>query len=67
MKKLFLGVICMALALAACKGGKENGNGYLINGKISDIKSGMVYLKEYQDKNFILVDSADIGIWSDYR
>ncbi len=27
MKKLFLGVICMALALAACKGGKENGNG----------------------------------------
>ena len=50
------------MALASCNGGKEkaNGNGYLINGQISDIKSGMVYLKEYQDKNFTLVDSAEV-------
>ncbi|MCR4765133.1 MAG: AhpC/TSA family protein [Bacteroidaceae bacterium] len=62
MKKYLLTGMCFVLALASCNGGKEkvNGNGYLINGEISDIKSGMVYLKEYQDKNYLLVDSAEV-------
>ena len=61
MVRSILGGLCILLALTSCNGkGKDNGNGYLINGEISDIKSGMVYLKEYQDKNFILVDSAEV-------
>ena len=60
MVKRIIGGLCLALALTSCNGnkGKVNGNGYLINGEISDIRSGMVYLKEYQDKNYTLVDSA---------
>jgi peroxiredoxin len=61
MKKVLFGGLCVILALASCNGkGKTNGEGYLIDGEISDIKDGMVYLKEYQDKNFILVDSAEV-------
>ena len=62
MVKKILGGICLVAVIASCGGNKskENGNGYLINGEISDIKSGMVYLKEYQDKNYSLVDSAEV-------
>ena len=58
-----MGGICLVLAFTSCNGGKskENGNGYLIEGKISDISTGMVYLKEYHDKNYILVDSAEVS------
>ncbi|MBQ9676205.1 MAG: AhpC/TSA family protein [Bacteroidaceae bacterium] len=63
MVKRIIGGLCLALALTSCNGnkGKVNGNGYLINGEISDIRSGMVYLKEYQDKNYTLVDSAEVS------
>ena len=63
MKKFFWGGLCLALALTSCIGGKskENGNGYLIEGKIADISNGMVYLKEYHDKNYTLVDSAEVN------
>lgn len=63
MKKVIWGGICLVLALASCNGGKskENGNGYLIEGKIADISNGMVYLKEYHDKNYTLVDSAEVS------
>jgi peroxiredoxin len=61
MKNVLFGGLCFILALASCNGkGKTNGTGYLIDGEISDIKNGMVYLKEYQDKNFTLVDSAEV-------
>ena len=63
MVKKILGGICLMAVIASCGGNKSktNGAGYLINGEISDIKSGMVYLKEYQDKNFTLVDSAEVS------
>lgn len=38
----------------------EEKKGYILNGEISDVKDGMVYLKKYQDKSFIAVDSAVI-------
>ena len=62
MKKQIFGGLCLVLALTSCGGGKgqTNGTGYLISGEISDIKSGMVYLKEYEDKNYTLVDSAEV-------
>ena len=63
MVKRIIGGLCLALALTSCNGnkGKVNGNGYLINGEISDIRSGMVYLKEYHDKSYTLVDSAEVS------
>lgn len=63
MVKRIIGGLCLALALTSCNGnkGKVNGNGYLINGEISDIRSCMVYLKEYQDKSYTLVDSAEVS------
>ena len=62
MVRKIMGGLCLMLALASCNGNsKTNGTGYLINGEISDIKSGMVYLKEYQDKNYTLVDSAEVS------
>ena len=63
MKKAIWGGICLlALAVTSCNGGKnkENGNGYLIEGEIADISNGMVYLKEYHDKSYTLVDSAEV-------
>ena len=63
MVKRIIGGLCILLALSSCDSGKGkvNGNGYLIDGEISDIRSGMVYLKEYQDKNYTLVDSAEVS------
>ena len=63
MVKRIIGGLCILLALSSCDSGKGkvNGNGYLIDGEIADISSGMVYLKEYQDKNFTLVDSAEVN------
>ena len=50
---LFAGVL--AMTVLSC--GEEK-KGYTLNGEISDVKDGMVYLKKYQDKSFIAVDSA---------
>ena len=52
---LFAGVL--AMTVLSC--GEEK-KGYTLNGEISDVKDGMVYLKKYQDKSFIAVDSAVI-------
>ena len=50
MVKRIIGGLCLALALTSCNGnkGKVNGNGYLINGEISDIRSGMVYIRHQE-------------------
>ena len=45
---LFAGVL--AMTVLSC--GEEK-KGYTLNGEISDVKDGMVYLKKYQDKSFI--------------
>lgn len=52
---LFAGVL--AMTVLSC--GEEK-KGYTLNGEISDVKDGMVYLKKYQEKSFIAVDSAVI-------
>lgn len=52
---VFAGVL--AMAVLSCS---EEKKGYTLNGEISDVKDGMVYLKMYQDKSFIVVDSAVI-------
>ena len=52
---LFAGVL--AMTVLSC--GEEK-KGYTLHGEISDVKNGMVYLKKYQDKSFIAVDSAVI-------
>lgn len=50
---LFAGVL--AAAALSCS---EEKKGYVLDGEISDVKEGMVYLKKYQDKSFVLIDSA---------
>ena len=52
---LFTGVL--AMAALSCS---EEKKGYTLNGEISDVTEGMVYLKKYQDKSFVSVDSAVI-------
>lgn len=47
----------LGMAALSCSEGKK---GYTLNGEISDVKEGMVYLKKYQDKSFVDVDSAVI-------
>lgn len=47
----------LAVAVLSCSEGKK---GYTLNGEISDVAEGMMYLKKYQDKSFIDVDSAVI-------
>ena len=44
---LFAGVL--AMTVLSCS---EEKKGYTLNGEISDVKNGMVYLKKYQDKIF---------------
>lgn len=52
---LFAGVF--AAALVSCS---EEKKGYVLDGEISDVKEGVVYLKKYQDKSFVVVDSATV-------
>ncbi|MDE5677960.1 TlpA disulfide reductase family protein [Phocaeicola sp.] len=47
----------LALTVLSCD---EERKGYILNGEIADVKEGMVYLKKYQDKSFVDVDSAVI-------
>ena len=54
--------VCMAgalavLALSSCS---EEKKGYVIDGQVTDVKEGMMYLKKYVDKTFVDVDSAAI-------
>ncbi len=59
MKKIVKSMIACAavLLMASCA---EEKSGYCITGEIADATEGMVYLKKYQDKSFVEVDSAVI-------
>ena len=57
IKTMALGVLAM-MAVTSCT---EEKKGYTINGEISDVKEGMVYLKKYVEKSFVDVDSAVIN------
>ena len=54
IKAMVMGVMAM-MVVTSCT---EEKKGYLIDGEISDVKDGMVYLKKYVDKSFVDVDSA---------
>ncbi|WP_455673170.1 redoxin domain-containing protein [Phocaeicola sp.] len=54
--KVFLAGV-LVMTVLSCS---EEKKGYTLNGEISDVTEGMVYLKKYQDKSFIDVDSAVI-------
>lgn len=53
---LYAGALAM-LAFSSCS---EKNEGYLIDGQVTDVKEGMMYLKKYVDKTFVEVDSAII-------
>lgn len=59
MRKIVHGCLAASLALALFACG-ETQKGYTLSGEISDVKEGMIYLKKYQDKSFVNVDSAVI-------
>ena len=54
IKAMAMGVMAM-MVVTSCT---EEKKGYIIDGEISDVKDGMVYLKKYVDKSFVDVDSA---------
>ena len=56
IKAMAMGVLAM-MVVTSCT---EEKKGYIIDGEISDVKDGMVYLKKYVDKSFVDVDSAVI-------
>ena len=56
IKTMAMGVLAM-IAVTSCS---EEKKGYTINGEISDVKEGVVYLKKYVEKSFVDVDSAVI-------
>ena len=56
IKAMAMGVMAMTV-VTSCT---EEKKGYIIDGEISDVKDGMVYLKKYVDKSFVDVDSAVI-------
>lgn len=45
------------LAMTSCTAEKK---GYVIDGQVTDVKEGVMYLKKYVDKSFVDVDSAVI-------
>jgi len=54
--KFMVGALAM-LAFSSCA---EEKKGYVIDGQVTDVKEGMMYLKKYVDKTFVDVDSAVI-------
>ena len=56
----FTNVLVGALALLAFSSCAEEKKGYVIDGQVTDVKDGMMYLKKYVDKSFVEVDSAVI-------
>ena len=56
IKAMAMGIMAM-MVVTSCT---EEKKGYIIDGEISDVKDGMVYLKKYVDKSFVDVDSAVI-------
>ena len=53
-------MVAGALAILAFSSCAEEKKGYVIDGQITDVKDGMMYLKKYVDKTFVEVDSAVI-------
>ena len=47
----------MLLVASSCA---EEKKGYTIEGEVADVKEGMMYLKKYEAKTFVDVDSAVI-------
>ncbi len=60
MKQIFNAMAMCVLAMMVVTSCTEEKKGYTINGNISDVKEGVVYLKKYVDKSFEDVDSAVI-------
>ncbi|MDO4181294.1 MAG: TlpA disulfide reductase family protein [Bacteroidales bacterium] len=60
MMKRFANVLWAGALVASVLACSEEKKGYVLDGEISDVKEGMVYLKKYQDKTFIDADSAVI-------
>jgi len=60
MKQIFNAMAMWVLAMMVVTSCTEEKKGYTINGNISDVKEGVVYLKKYVDKSFVDVDSAVI-------
>lgn len=50
-------IILCAATFVSCSNSKT---GYSINGNVSDVEQGTIYLKQYIDKNFMTTDSAEI-------
>ena len=60
MKQIIKAMAMAAMAMLVVTSCTEEKKGYIIDGEISDVKDGMVYLKKYVDKSFVDVDSAVI-------
>ena len=56
----FTNVLVGALAMLAFSSCAEEKKGYVIDGQVTDVKDGVMYLKKYVDKTFVEVDSAMI-------
>lgn len=50
-------LLFLAAGAVSCS---EGNSGYTIDGTVKDVENGMVYLKQYVDKNFITLDSAKV-------
>ena len=53
-------MVAGALAILAFSSCADEKKGYVIDGQITDVKDGTMYLKKYVDKTFVEVDSAVI-------
>ena len=56
----FANVLVGALAVLAFSSCAEEKKGYVIDGQVTDVKVGMMYLKKYVGKSFVDVDSTAI-------
>lgn len=45
----------LAMSVLSCS---EEKKGYTLEGEIADVKDGMIYLKKYEDKSFVDIDSV---------
>jgi len=57
IKAMSIGVMAMMMVTSCTV---EKNKGYTIDGEVSSVKDGMVYLKKYVEKSFVDVDSAVI-------
>lgn len=60
MEKFKNMMLAGAMAMMVFSSCSEEKKGYAIDGQITDVKEGMMYLKKYVDKTFVDVDSAVI-------